>query len=181
MEGSLKKNTNYSDIPIPLSHLKNLKKTYLYLFFFLLFGLLGFGREFFFVNLNNIMYMLYYHNTSTMPVPGIMKGFMNWPYDTLYYSKYGFTLLCTALYFVLSFWTLKRLTGRPFFTRVLSYAYLIFLALSALSMVYGYFVKDRLADEEYTLSRWLMGVLQSPVVCLILVASEKLYKPVEKD
>jgi hypothetical protein len=26
----------------------------------------------------------------------------------------------------------------------------------------------------------LMGVLQSPIICLILVASEKLYKPAEK-
>lgn len=159
---------------------KNLKKTYLYLLFFLLFALLGFAREFFFVNLNNIMYMLYYQNGSSMPVPGIMKGFLNFSYDTLYYSKYGFTLLCTVLYFVLSYWTLQRLTGRPFFTRVLSYAYLLFFVLSALSMIYGYFVKNRLGDEEYTLSRWLMGVLQSPVVCLILIASEKLYKPVEK-
>jgi hypothetical protein len=47
-------------------------------------------------------------------------------------------------------------------------------------MLYGYFVKQRLNHEEYTLSRWLMGVLQSPIICLILVASEKLYKPAEK-
>jgi len=178
---SIKKNYILSYIPISLSHLKSLKKTYLYLLFFLLFALLGFTREFFFVNLNNIMYMLYYHNTSSMPVPGIMKGFMNFKYESLYYSKYGFTLLCTALYFALSYWTLKKLTGRPFFTRVLSYAYLIFIVLSALSMLYGYFIKERLADEEYTLSRWLMGVLQSPIICLILVASERLYKPGEKD
>lgn len=125
--------------------------------------------------------MLYYHNSSSMPVPGIMKGFMDWPYDTLYYSKYGFTLLCTALYFALSYWALKRLTGRGFFTRVLSYSYLAFFLLSGLSMLYGYFVKQRLNDEEYTLSRWLMGVLQSPIICLILLASEKLYKPAEKD
>jgi hypothetical protein len=121
--------------------------------------------------------MLYYKHGSTMPVPGFMKGFLDLPYETLYYSKYAFTIICTALYFVLSYWTLKKLTGKPFFTSILSYAYLIFIVLSALSMLYGYFVNKRLGDEEYTLSRWLMGVLQSPIICLILVASEQLYKP----
>jgi len=170
-------NSIHAYIPITFSQLK---KTYLYLFFFMLFALLGFGREFFFVNLNNIMYMMYYKHDSSMPVPAMMKGFLDWPYETLYYSKYGFTLLCTALYFALSYWALKRLTSRGFFTRVLSYSYLAFLVLSGLSMLYGYLVKDRLNDEEYTLSRWLMGVLQSPILCLILIASEKLYTPTKR-
>ena len=124
--------------------------------------------------------MVYYKHDSSMPVPGFMKGFLNWPYQSLYYSKYIFTIICTAFYFGLSYWTIKKLTAKVFFTKILFYAYLIFIAASALSMLYGYFVKDRLGDEEYTLSRWLMGVLQSPIICLILLASEKLYKPVEK-
>lgn len=124
--------------------------------------------------------MLYYKHDSTMPVPGFMRGLLHWPYETLYYSKYAYTLLCTALYFGLSYWALKKLTSKVFFTKTLLYAYLIFIVASALSMLYGYFVNNRLGDEEYTLSRWLMGVLQSPIICLILLASEKLYKSVEK-
>jgi hypothetical protein len=50
------------------------------------------------------------------------------------------------------------------------------LGLAALSMIYGYFVNGRLQDDEYTLSRWLMGIAQSPIICLILLASEKLYQ-----
>jgi hypothetical protein len=43
-------------------------------------------------------------------------------------------------------------------------------------MVYGYFVHGVLDKDEYTLSRWLMGIAQSPIICLILTASEQLYK-----
>ncbi|MDP3146184.1 MAG: hypothetical protein Q8N66_12305 [Bacteroidota bacterium] len=42
-------------------------------------------------------------------------------------------------------------------------------------MIYGYFVNGRLQDDEYTVSRWLLGIAQSPIICLILIASEKLY------
>ena len=48
-------------------------------------------------------------------------------------------------------------------------------ALAGLSMIYGYFINGRLQDDEYTVSRWLMGIAQSPIICLILIASEKLY------
>jgi hypothetical protein len=41
-------------------------------------------------------------------------------------------------------------------------------------MAYAFFISKQLADEEYTLSRWLLGAAQSPVVCLFLLASEKL-------
>jgi hypothetical protein len=154
-----------------------LKKARLYLLFFTLFALLGFAREFFFVNINNILMILYYKRPSIMPVPEIMQGFLNYNYSSLYYSKYIFTLVSAALYFLLSYWAIKKLTGKVFFTKMLSYSYLLFLGLSALSMLYAYFIKQNLNDEEYTLSRWLMGVLQSPIICLILVASEQLYKP----
>lgn len=154
-----------------------MNKLYKYLFFFLLFAALGFLREFFFVNLNNILFMLYYQREGELPVPDLMSWALNFSYDQLYYSKYLFTLLCTLMYFALSYWALKSLTGKRFFLKVLFYAYLSFFVVSAFSMLYAWFVKEKLNEDEYTLSRWLMGVLQSPVVCLILLASEKLYTP----
>lgn len=139
-----------------------------------LFWLLGYVREFFFVHLNNIMYEKYYGHT-TLPVPGVMQVFTRIPYNTLYYSKYLYTLAGVLLFFALSWLAIKKLSDEKKLSTILIYSYLILLFLAGISMVYGYFVKDRLQDDEYTLSRWLLGIAQSPIICLILLASEKLY------
>lgn len=121
--------------------------------------------------------MLYYQREGELPVPLLMQWALHFSYEQLYYSKYFFTLLCTLFYYLLSLWALHKLGLGRFFAKVLSGSYVLFLLLSAVSMLYAWFVKERLNEEEYTLSRWLMGVLQSPVICLILLASERLYKP----
>lgn len=139
-----------------------------------LFWLLGYVREFFFVHLNNIMYEKYYGH-ATLPVPDVMQVFTHISYNTLYYSKYIYTLLAVALFFALSRLALKKLSDEKKLNAILTYSYLILLFLAGVSMVYGYFVKDRLQNDEYTLSRWLLGIAQSPIICLILLASEKLY------
>lgn len=146
-----------------------------YLIFFLLFAALGFLREFYFVNMNNILYIKYYQRPTFMPVPPILQPFLKLDYDRLYYLKYPATLLCALLYFIISWYTLKIITANKKVTRILLYAYAVLFILAAISMSYGYFVNNRLQDDEYTISRWLMGIVQSPIICLILLASEKLY------
>ena len=141
----------------------------------LLFVTLGYFREFFFVHLNIIMFEKYYNSVSPVQPPAIMNVFRGFSYDTLYYSKYIYTLLWTLVFFGANFFALKKLTDTPYFIKLLFYAYLLMLSLAFISMVYGYFVNGRLQDDEYTLSRWLLGIAQSPIICLILVASEKLY------
>jgi hypothetical protein len=147
--------------------------------FVLLFAVLGYFREFFFVNLNVILFMKYYSSAPALPVPEVMKVFEHFSYPQLYYSKYFFTFLWTAIFFGASYWTLLKFTSNRIFIRLLFYSYIILLGLSFLSMAYGYLIKEQLASDEYTLSRWLMGVAQSPIICLILLASEKLYKTTE--
>jgi hypothetical protein len=152
-----------------------MNKTKWIFFFLLLFGVLGYFREFFFVHLNIILYENYYHTASSVPVPAIMRVFSRFSYDTLYYSKYVYTFLFTVIFFTANYWALKKLTHNPYFLRLLFYSYGVMLLLATASMIYGYFVNERLQSDEYTLSRWLLGVAQSPIICLILLASEKLY------
>jgi hypothetical protein len=142
---------------------------------FLLFAGLGYLREFFFVNLNVILFEKYYHSVSPVPVPSVMDIFRQFSYASLYYSKYLYTLIWVLIFFGASLLSLKKLTRTPFLIRLLVYIYGLLLLLAALSMLYGYFVNGRLQEDEYTISRWLMGIAQSPIICLILVASEKLY------
>lgn len=147
-----------------------------YILFFTAFALLGFLREFFFVHLNNIMYGVYYQRETSLPIPSSMRFFLDYSYDTLYYSKYLFTLAFTLLYFLVSLFALKAFGLPTYFKKILIYTYLILLLLAASSMLYGVILNERLNDDEYTISRWLLGVAQSPIVCLILLASAKLYK-----
>ncbi len=142
--------------------------------FFLLFLSLGYFREFFFVNLNNIMFQKYYHHTD-LPIPSVMLVFDSFSYKTLYYSKYIYTVVWIAIFFCASYLAIKNLCKQKILLKFLTYSYLILLSLAAISMLYGYFINERLQDDEYTISRWLLGIAQSPIICLILIASEKLY------
>jgi hypothetical protein len=152
-----------------------MKKTHWLIFFILAFGGMGYFREFFFVHLNNIMYMKYYSSTSALAVPAIMRVFEGFSYSTLYYSKYPYTLVWTFLFFICSYFALKKLTANQLAIKLLMVAYALLLVVAGLSMVYGYFANRTLQNDEYTLSRWLLGIAQSPIICLILLASEKLY------
>ena len=143
--------------------------------FLSVFAVLGYCREFFFVHLNIIMFEKYYGSVSPVHPPAIMDVFRTFSYTTLYYSKYIYTVIWLLLFFAANYFALKKLTAIPYFIKILFYSYSIMLLLAAGSMLYGYFAKGQLQDNEYTLSRWLMGIAQSPIICLILVASEKLY------
>lgn len=152
-----------------------MNKTKWLIVFFGIFACIGYFREFFFVFLNIIMFEKYYHSVSAVPVPDIMRIFDRFSYDTLYFSKYFFTLAWALLFFAVNYFAVKKLTGYPFLGKILVYSFCALLTLSVISMAYGFFVNGRLQDDEYTLSRWLMGIAQSPIICLILVASEKLH------
>ncbi|MBA2611526.1 MAG: hypothetical protein H0U95_06120 [Bacteroidetes bacterium] len=143
------------------------------LFFLLLFGCIGYFREFFFVNLNNIMFQKYYNHTD-LPIPSVMSVFNSFSYQTLYYSKYFLSLLWIVLFFFANYMALKHLTEKKILLKILTYSYLLLLSLAAVAMIYGYFINGHLQDDEYTVSRWLLGIAQSPIICLILIASEKL-------
>ncbi len=150
-----------------------MKLKWVFLFLFL-FWLLGYFREFFFVNLNNIMYLKYYGHT-VLPIPPIMSVFNSFSYGTLYFSKYLFTILWMGLFLFMNYFAVKKIGTEKKLARYLLHAYAILFILAGISIAYGYFVNHRLSDDEYTISRWLLGIAQSPIICLILLASEKLY------
>src|SRR3954464_6494872 len=109
-------------MPRPLTTMRTRRLSWLVLFL-AAFAALGYCREFFFVNLNNIMYMKYYHTGNTVPVPSVMHVFESVPYATLYYSKYIYTVLWVAVFFFLNYFTVKKLTHAPALTRSVVWAY----------------------------------------------------------
>lgn len=104
-----------------------------------------------------------------------MQMFNHFSYETLYYSKYVYTVVWTMMFCLANYIALKKLSNVAFLNRVLIYTYLVMFFIALLSMAYGLMVNGRWQNDEYTVSRWLMGIAQSPIICLILLASEKLY------
>jgi uncharacterized membrane-anchored protein YitT (DUF2179 family) len=151
-----------------------------YLIFFLAFGVLGYLRERFFVHLNIIMTGIYRGTDEYaklhLEIPTLMLPFSKLSYEVLYFSKYLYTLIWVSLFFFLSHLSLRHLSSSKKILKFLTYSYLILLILAGISMAYGYFINYRLKDDEYTFSRWLMGIAQSPLICLFMLAAEKLLK-----
>lgn len=144
------------------------------LIFLIVFATLGYLREYFFVHINIIMHSKYYHRAPEPPLTGFITYFERFSYETLYYSKYIYTVLFTLSDFLISYFAIKRITQSPLLIKVLVYAYAFILLCAGLAMLVGYLGFNRLQDDEYTLSRWLMGIAQSPIICLILLASSTL-------
>ncbi len=144
--------------------------------FFIAFGILGYLRETFFVYLNSILYSKYYERPDTITIPTMMKPFESLEYLTLYYAKYPLTILWAVAFLVLSYYCLKVLTtGRMI--RPLLICYLILAVLSAVSIGLSFVVHGKAEVNEYTWSRWLLGIAQSPLICLVLLAASRLIPP----
>lgn len=146
-----------------------------WLLLILIFIFLGYFREFLFVHLNVILYEKYYQMTTEAPFPSSLNFLRNYSYESLYYSKYFLTGLFVLLFLAANYFALLKLTEKKYLIKILSYTYAIMLFLGLCSMAYSHFIQVQVQEESYTLSRWLMGIAQSPIICLILIASEKLY------
>ncbi len=138
-----------------------------------MFASLGLFREWFFGNYNNVMYMLY-NRESSVPVNEHFLFFTSLSYKTVYYLKYIFTILFVILFFILSFLCLKAFVRDKKILKWFTYSYLVLLLLSSVLMLWAYFVKVNLESDEYSVSRWLMGIAESPLPVLFFIATSKL-------
>jgi hypothetical protein len=151
-----------------------LKTSLKYLFFISVFAFLGFSREFIFVNLNSQLYSLFYKRNDFV-LPNSLSYFNQFDYSTLYFIKYPLTILYFLAYFFASYFTIKQLSGHKKIAQSIIYIYLILLALASISMLYNYVINSKFDGDEYTISRWLMGIAQSPLVAFFVLASSKLH------
>lgn len=159
----------------------NLLKTNLkYILFILIFAFLGFSREFVFVNINSRLYTLYYNHNDYF-LPESLSYFNQFDYNTLYFIKYPLTVLYFSAYFFTSYLAIKQFCQNKKITVWVIYIYALLLALAAISMIYNYFINEQLGGDEYTFSRWLMGIAQSPLVALFILASSKLYNKFQTE
>lgn len=151
-----------------------MKNSLKYIFFIALFALLGFSREFLFVNTNNQLFKLYYHNED-IKIPESLDFITHFQYSTLYYLKYLFTIVYFLAYLLTSYFAVKQISRNKKNALWVLYIYALLLVLSGISMAYNYLINNQLNGDEYTFSRWLMGIAQSPLIAFFMIASGKLY------
>lgn len=157
-----------------------MKNSYKYILFIALFAILGFSREFLFVNTNNQLFKLYYHRDD-IKIPNSLDFITHFQYSTLYYLKYVFTILYFLAYLFTSFFAVKYICQNKKNAMWIIYIYAILLLLSGISMTYNYVINNQLNGDEYTFSRWLMGIAQSPLVAFFTIASSTLYNKFQKE
>ena len=145
-----------------------------YFVFIAIFAVLGFSREFLFVNINNQLFTLYYQNVG-YTLPNSLGLFNDLDYTTLYYLKYPLTVLYFLAYFLTSFFAIKLICLHKKNALWVVYIYSLLLVLSGISMTYNYLINNQFGGDGYTFSRWLMGIAQSPLVTFFIIASSKLY------
>jgi len=157
-----------------------LKTLVKYLIFISIFAILGFSREYVFVNINNRLFSLYYnHNDYFLPTS--LSYFNQFDYITLYYIKFPLTILYFISYLTVTYLTIKHICVDKKITKWVIYIYALLLALASISMLYNYFISDQLDGDEYTFSRWLMGIAQSPLVAFFIIASDKLFQKFQSE
>jgi len=141
------------------------------LFFLVFFISLGLFREYVFLNINNIIYFKYYKYT-TMPIPFMFSWLTRYSYVTLYYLKYPLTIFFVLIYFFSNFYFLKTtitdITKFSFYYKILITAYVVIFIISTLLMGYLFITNQKLNDDEYLISRGLMGLAQSPLISFVL-------------
>ena len=157
-----------------------MKNSLKYALFITIFAVLGFSREFLFVNINNQLYKLYYHDNDII-IPSSLSAITNLDYSTLYYLKYPLTILYYLSYCGTSYFAVKLICNDKKNANWIIYIYTILLVLSGISMAYNYLINNQLNGDEYTFSRWLMGIGQSPLVAFFMIASSKLYKKFQTE
>ena len=54
------------------------------------------------------------------------------------------------------------------------YIYSLLFILSSLTMLYNYIINYQLSGDEYTFSRWLMGIAESPLVAFFVISASAL-------
>ena len=135
---------------------------------------LGFGRDFVFVNLNYQASKVYYHQQYEYKIPTLLSFIETWSYTKLYYAKWGLTILFTVVYALITYLFINAIFNSKLFNKLTIFIYLVIIGCAFIAFLLGYFLGDSL--KGYTISRQLMGIVQSPLVLMFLLPALYLNK-----
>jgi hypothetical protein len=129
---------------------------------------LGFFREFVFVNWNEQIRVSYY-NSPDPHVHPMMQWLSGFSYEALYWLKWPMTLFFSVLFAGLSWCIIHLLFGNKAYNRITLYAYIALFVASFLFFGIGWLFG--VPDAAYPIARTLAGMIETPLLLLILIAS----------
>jgi hypothetical protein len=139
----------------------------------LLFVATGFFREFVFLNWNEQMRVSYYHSPESYVSPS-MQWLGSFSYGTLYWLKWPLTLFFSVLFAAYSLVIVHVLFRDKKYNRIVLWAYASVFATSLLFFAGGWAFGVR--EFTYDIARFLAGIIETPAMLIILVASFLLHR-----
>jgi len=133
----------------------------------------GYLRDFVMINVNYTLDYLKFDQREAYS-HSFFHFLLKYSFKQVYYGKYVLTLLFTVINFGLAWLLLKAAFNDLKLNRVLLWIYLVVFAGALLLFAGGYVLNA--VDKGYYLSRVLMGFLQSPVPCAMLIFGYPLYQ-----
>lgn len=135
--------------------------------------LIGYLREFIFSNINNQIYI------ATHPFSNNQEKFVHpslsflhaYSAQTLSAYKWVLTVLFTLIYFLIGDYVIKNYLTNHSVRKLHFVTYLIMFGSSFIVSTVGFFTPQQ---WTYTTARHIMGVAQSPIVLMILIATFRL-------
>lgn len=141
----------------------------------LVFAGTGFFREFVFLNWNEQMRVTYYSSPDSH-VAGMMQWLGSFSYEALYWMKWPLTLIFSALFAFYSYLIVKLLFADRRYNRITLVAYVAVFVASFLFFAIGWMFDS--SDVTYDFARFLAGLIETPAMLAILVASFLLHRRV---
>lgn len=155
-----------------MNRMNNKKGFYIIISIFVFF-LLGYFRDYLFVNINDA---LYYISHNSFPVQHSVDNkltiLLELSYSQLYYTKWMLTIIFSAAFLILSMGTLKFFFAKEKYFQPLLFIYIFLIIISSALTLLGILLKDN--TWTYKISRFLMGISQSPLPLMIIIFALKL-------
>ena len=97
----------------------------------------------------------------------------NYEYNTLVNIKWGLTLLFSLLYLIITILSIKVLFDKKKYLLITIGIYAVIIFVSTLFITAGYMFSG-ISEKMYEFARYLMGMLQSPIILMIMIPLLKL-------
>ena len=134
----------------------------------LLFILTGFFREFTFLNINEQIRVAYYNSPDSHLSPSF-QWLTAFDFETLYYLKWPVTLLFCGIFGLYSAVTVNLIFREKQYVKIVWLSYAGVFGLSFL--FFGIGLLFGLGNVTYDIARFLAGIIETPAMLVILVAS----------
>ncbi len=135
--------------------------------------MLGFLRDFIFVNINYQLQHLYYQTEHTY-AHSFFAFLSDYSYQQLYYGKFALTALFTLLYLVLTSLSIQLIYRKRQWLKWILYLFGAMVTVAAIFYGLGYAFGN--PTRGYKLARVFMGIVQSPIPLMVLIPAFSLIK-----